>query len=136
MTDITPSPSIHGEPVPAFDFDKNTAEYRIWKVEEKIVLKSHIEGYRGALRKKKSIYVAEKVVPEIKACWNGRYDKKKLKKDKELRKEWEKKKQVLLEYMYGAVNDSGPAAHFYLVWEQCGHRPGVEDPRSQLQCDV
>ena len=71
MTDITPSPSIHGEPVLAFDFDKNTAEYRIWKVEEKIVLKSHIEGYRGTLQKKKSIYVAEKVIPKIKACWNG-----------------------------------------------------------------
>lgn len=92
MADVTPS--VQDEPGAAFDFDKNTAEYRIWKVEEKIILKSHIEGYRGAPRKKKSIYVAEKVVPEIKACWNGRYDKKKLKKDKELRKEWEKKKQV------------------------------------------
>jgi hypothetical protein len=95
MADVSPPPpSLDDEPVPAFDFDKNTPEYRIWKVEEKIILRSHIEGYRGAPRKKKSTYIAEKVIPEIKACWDGRYDKKKLKKDKELRKEWDKKKQV------------------------------------------
>jgi len=139
MADASPPPpSQHQdeEPVPAFDFDKNTPEYRIWKVEEKVILRSHIQGYRGAPRKKKARYIAEKVIPEIKACWDGRYDKKKLKKDKELRKEWDKKKQVFFKIMFRAWNNAGPAAHFYLVWEQRGHRAGVENTRSQLQCDV
>jgi len=38
--------------------------------------------------------VAE-VIPKIKVCWKGRYDRNKLKKDGELKKEWGKKKEVI-----------------------------------------
>jgi hypothetical protein len=95
MTEPTPNPSSsQDEPQPAFGFEDDTAEFQIWKAEERTILRSHVEGYRGSARKTKATYVAQQVLPKIKACWNGRYDKRNLKRDKSLRKEWEKKKEV------------------------------------------
>jgi len=82
------------DPPAAFNFENDIAHRRIWKVEENTILQSHIEGYRSAPKNNKAKYVAKKVLPAIKACWNGRYDKKKFKNDEALRKEWEKKKVV------------------------------------------
>jgi hypothetical protein len=83
-----------GESTPTLGFNKDTPDSQIWTIEEKRILKSHIDGYRAAPRKTKSSYVAAKVIPEIKKAWNGRYDKTKMKNDRALKKEWDKKKNV------------------------------------------
>lgn len=94
MTDRNEDTSGSKESTPALAFSKDTPDSQIWTAEEKRVLQSHIEGYRAAPRKTKSSYVVGKVIPEIKKCWKGRYDKKKTKSDRDLKKEWDKKKNV------------------------------------------
>lgn len=95
MPDTETQDTGHEETPPlAFDFNNDTPDSQIWTSQEKTILKSHIEGYRSALRKTKSAYVVAKVIPEIKASWHGRFDRKKLKKDREVNKEWAKKKDV------------------------------------------
>ena len=87
------SPS-HDDPAPTFQSNGDTPDSRIWKADEDAILRSHILGYRGAGRKKKAAYVVEMVIPPIKATWNGRYDRKNMKKDRSIQKEWNKKKEV------------------------------------------
>jgi len=89
MSNLTSNPP-RSQDEPA-DANENS---RIWTPEEKAILRSHIEGYHSSPKNFKAKYVAKKVIPEIKACWRGRYDKKKLKSDEGVRKEWEKKKEV------------------------------------------
>lgn len=87
--------SNNSTPAP-FQGNDDSPESQIWTAEERRILKFHVEGYRNALRKTKAAYVAKTVIPEIKSSWKGRYDKKNLKKDKGLKKEWDKKKDVRL----------------------------------------
>jgi len=134
MTDLTPnrSPS-HDEPPPAVELEGDSPDSQIWKADENAILKSHIQGYRAAGRKKKATYVMNKVVPEIRATWNGRYDKKELKKDRTVKKEWDKKKQVInAKFRSGqqsirGADEPAVAANFYMVWESCRIRPRTED---------
>jgi hypothetical protein len=86
--------STNEDSTPPLEFNKDTPDSQIWTSEEKRILKSHVDGYRGAERKTKSVYVVVKVIPDIKHSWNGQYDKKELKKDRSLKKEWDKKKDV------------------------------------------
>jgi hypothetical protein len=86
-------------PVPSLNPDEHVADLaaddnQIWTAGEKAILKSHVEGYRGSPRKSKAKFVVDEVIPRIKTFWRGRYDRKKLSKDPELRKEWRKKKEV------------------------------------------
>ena len=87
------SPS-HDGPAPAFQTEGDTPDSQIWKADELVILRSHILGYRGAGRKKKVAYVVAEVIPQIKATWNGRYDRKTLRKEEAIKKEWTKKKEV------------------------------------------
>ena len=95
MADPTPnrSPGLE-EPPAAFQVEGDTPGSQIWTTEEKTILRSHVEGYRSAGRQKKSAYVVKEVIPQIKASWRGRYDKKRLKNNRALKKEWDKKKDV------------------------------------------
>ncbi|KAF8952544.1 hypothetical protein BDZ97DRAFT_1768397 [Flammula alnicola] len=101
---------INGDRPPVIYLGKIRAQH-IWTAKEKMILKAHLEGYRGAPRKTNR--------SEIKETWKGRYDKKNMKKDRAIKKEWEKKKYVSV-------------ANIHLVWEPCGHRARFEDPRIQL----
>lgn len=105
MTEPTPTPSSN------VDDDPATAEVdnQIWTPEEKVILKSHVDGYRSALRNLKAKFVVAQVIPKIKVYWKGRYDRKKLKKDRELKKEWNKKKEVILRAIF--VKNS-------LIWDR------------------
>ena len=96
MSNLNPnrSPSHDDPPAPAFQSEGDTPDSQIWKADELAILRSHILGYRGAGRKKKAAYVVTAVIPQIKATWNGRYDRKSLKKDQAIKKEWSKKKDV------------------------------------------
>lgn len=94
MSEHNEAASGSNKSTPNLAFSKDTPDSQIWTSEEKSILKSHVEGYRAAPRKTKSSYVAVKVIPEIKRCWKGRYDKKRLKDDRDLKKEWDKKKNV------------------------------------------
>lgn len=134
MTDPTPNPSSsQDEPQLEYGFEEDTPEFQIWKAEEKAILRSHVEGYRGSPRKTKSAYVAQQVLPQIKACWNGRYDKRNLKKDKSVRKEWEKKKEVCSENIgCSRLIDVGGSADIHMVREPCGIRARDADPWIQL----
>ena len=91
MTETTPIPSSNITDDPAAPEVDN----QIWTPEEKVVLKSHVDGYRSAQRKEKARFVVAEVIPKIKFYWKGRYDRNKLKKDGELKKEWGKKKEVI-----------------------------------------
>lgn len=86
-----PNPPSNIEAPPASNLQLDN---QIWMKEEKEILKSHVEGYRAARPKTKLKFVIEKVIPKFKAYWKGRYDGKKLKKDKDLKQEWAKKKDV------------------------------------------
>ena len=124
MADLTPnrSPS-HDEPPPAFPVKGDSPDSQIWKADENAILKSHIQGYRGAARKKKAPYIMKNVVPEIRATWKGRYDKKELRKDRNMKKEWDKKKQVIkTKFCCGQGPTHGTdtptlTANFYMVWQ-------------------
>jgi len=126
---VNPSPA-------AFEGNDATADSQIWTAEEKRILKSHIAGYRSAPRKTKSCYVAQKVIPEIKNSWLGRYNKKKLKKEPMVKKEWDKKKDVCMPNPYNLVANENNEEDIYVVWEQCGLRPQSQNSRVQFQCNV
>jgi hypothetical protein len=87
------SPS-HDESPPALQLGGDTPDSQIWKVSERAVLLSHVEGYRGAKSKQKASYILREVLDDIKKVWNKRYSRKNLKKDAALQKEWDKKKKV------------------------------------------
>ena len=96
MTELNANHSPSNEdPVPAFQSQGDSPDSQIWKADELAILRSHIQGYRGSARKKKAVYVVKEVIPQIKATWKGRYDKRSLKKDPQLKKEWDKKKEVI-----------------------------------------
>ncbi|KAF8961700.1 hypothetical protein BDZ97DRAFT_1921028 [Flammula alnicola] len=64
MTEPTPNESsgnLNDDGPVAFDFDNDTPDSQIWTAKEKMILKAHLEGYRGAPRKTKSSYVATTV---------------------------------------------------------------------------
>jgi len=88
------SPS-HDEPPPAFQVASDIPDSQIWKASERAVLLSHVDGYRGAARKKKASYILRNVLDDIKKIWNKRYARKNLKKDAAVQKEWDKKKKVI-----------------------------------------
>ena len=91
MTATTPIPSSNITDDPAAPEVDN----QIWTPEEKVILKSHVDGYRGAQRKEKARFVVAEVIPKIKFYWKGQYDQNKLKKDRALKKEWGNKKEVI-----------------------------------------
>ncbi len=61
--------------------EETTSPSAIWTAEERAVLQKSIEGYRNAPKNKKASFIAQKVVPEIKLKWKGRYSKKIMLKD-------------------------------------------------------
>ncbi len=91
MPETTPIPTSH------IDDDPAAAEVdnQIWTPEEKLILKAHVEGYRGTPRRSKAKFVVAEVIPKIKGYWKRRYDRKKLRNNGELKKEWTKKKEVI-----------------------------------------
>lgn len=102
MPEPTPNPPSNIEESPACDL---LLDNQIWMKEEKDILKSHAEGYRAAAPKAKLKFVIDKVIPKFKAYWNGRYAGKKLKKDKNMKQEWAKKKDVFLLCIYLNISD-------------------------------
>ncbi|KAF8955816.1 hypothetical protein BDZ97DRAFT_1926279 [Flammula alnicola] len=131
MTEPTPNESsgnLNDDGAVAFEFDNDTPDSQIWTAKEKMILKAHLEGYRGAPRKTKSSYVATTVVPEIKETWKGRYDKKNMKKDRAIKKEWEKKKYVSVGRCPGTYSDSGPQQIFTWFGNHAATERGLKIP--------
>jgi len=134
MTDLTPNrSSSHDEPPPSVQLEGDSPESQIWKADENAILKSHIQGYRAAGHRKKAPYVMNNVVPEIRATWNGRYDRKELKKNRMVKQEWDKKKQVIDAKFHSrqqstcGTDEPAVAANFHMVWESCRIQPRTQD---------
>jgi hypothetical protein len=134
MPEPTLNPPSNVEESAAADLLLNN---QIWMKEEKDILKSHAEGYHTVAPKTKLKFVIDKVIPEFWAYWKGQYNRKKLKKDKNLKQEWAKKKDVFLKCIYINISDQfWSTENFHMVWEPHGVQAGIKDPRVQPQGDL
>jgi len=133
MTDLNAnrSPS-HDDPSPAFEFGGDKRDSEIWTAAEIAILRSHVQGYRAAAHKKKTTYVQKVVILEIKAAWNGRYARKRMKKDSSIQEEWDKKKNVSNTNNFVLADQPAVTANLQVVWEQRVDHTGIEDPRVQF----